>query len=135
MPSICHKEAQEAQGFCVGHFVPFELLCGDNSKTTPDQVGHLDEERPRVAPEAGYDFSRERVPAVVVQVVVVTGIESRARARRPAEKRLRSQTRVERVVVENQPRKSGLRELIRAARSQDVDGEGDTVRVVASQPL
>ena len=97
-------------------------------KPLADQVRHLDEERARVAAEAGDELGRERVRAVVVQIVVVTGVERGARARRPAKQRLRSQPRVQRVVVENQSRESGLCELVCAARRQDVDLVRDASR-------
>jgi len=73
--------------------------------------------------------------AVVVQVVVVTCVERRAGTRRPTKQRLRSQSRVERVVIENQSRERGLRELIRAAERQDLDVVSDAIRIVASQAL
>jgi len=54
-------------------------------KTLPNQVRHLDEKRPCVSTKTGEELSRKRVPAVVVQVVVVACIKSGARTRRPAE--------------------------------------------------
>ena len=104
-------------------------------ETTPEQVRHLDEERARVPTKAGYELGRERVAAVVVQVIIVAGIESRSRTRRPAKQRLRSQPRVERVVVENQTREGGFRKLIRAAQCKNIDFECDAIRVVTFQSL
>ena len=105
------------------------------SKALPNQVRRLDKERACVAAEAGYDLLREWMQTVVVQVVVVSRIECRAGARRPTKQRLRSQSRVERVVVENQSRERGLRELICAAERQDLDVVSHTIGIVASQAL
>ena len=105
------------------------------SEASADQVRHFYEDRARVATKAGHDLRGERVTAVVVQIVVVARVESRPRTRGPAKQCLRSQARVERVVVENQTRKGGFRKLVRAARCQDVDVVGDSTRVVAFQSL
>ena len=100
-----------------------------------NEVRHLNEDRARVATEAGNDLAREWMAAVVVQIVVVTRVKSRARTRRPAEQRLRSQARIERVVVKDQTRESRFRELVRAAKRQDVDGVRDAISIVATQAL
>ena len=105
------------------------------SKTLSDQVRRFDKERAGVAAEAGDDLACEGVQAVVVQIVVVTRVEGCPGARRPAQQCLCAQSRVERVVVENQSRERRLRELIRAAERQDVDLVSDAIRIVAPQPL
>ena len=104
-------------------------------ETLADQVRGLDEERAGVAAEAGDELGCEWVRAVVVQIVVVTRIERCARTRRPAKQRLRSQSRVERVVVEDQPCECRFRELIRAAKCEDVDLISHSTRIVPSQTL
>src|SRR5688500_868204 len=86
-----------------------------------DQVRHLDEECPCVAAETGNELRRKRVAAVVVQIVVVTGVERCPGAGRPAKQRLRSQAGVQGVVVENEPRKGGVGELMSTAQGQDID--------------
>ena len=105
------------------------------SEPTTDEIRHLDEDRARVAPEARNDLLRERITAVVVQIVVISGVESGAGTRRPAKQRLRAEPRVERVVVEYEARKSRFGELISTAQRQNVDGIRDAVSVVAAQPL
>ena len=72
---------------------------------------------------------------LVVQIVVVAGIERSARTRRPAKQRLRAQSRVESIVVENQPREGRFGELVSTAEVQDLDAERDAIRIVAAQPL
>ena len=105
------------------------------SETASDEIRHLDEDRARVASEARNDLLRERITAVVVQIVVISGVESGAGTRRPAKQRLRAEPRVERVVVEYDARKSRFGELISTAQRQNVDGIRDAVSVVAAQPL
>src|SRR5688572_7988640 len=100
-----------------------------------NQVRCLDKKCPGVAPETGHDLTRKRVPAIVIQVVVVACVESRSGTRRPAKQRLRTQAGVERVVVENQPSESRVRELVRTAQGQDVDGKSDAIGIVATQSL
>ena len=102
------------------------------SEAAANQVRHLYEDRSRVAAEAGNDLLRERMAAVVVEIVVVAGVKSRARTRRPAKQRLRSQARVEGVVVEDETRERRFAELIRAAQRQDVDGVSDAISVATA---
>ena len=108
-------------------------ICG--SKTTPDQVRHLDEKHTRVAAETGNNLPCKRVPAVVIQIVVITGVKSSSRAGRPAKQRLRSQAGVDGVLIEDETRKGGFGELISTARAQDVHVESDSIGVIALQPL
>ena len=56
----------------------------------------------------------------VVQIVVVTNVERRARARRPARKKLRAQSRVYGVVVKDRARECSAAELVRPAKRQNV---------------
>src|SRR5215207_6006799 len=100
-----------------------------------NQVRCLDKKCPRIAPKTRHDLTRKRVPAVVIEVVVVARVESRSRTRRPAKQRLRTQAGVERVVIENQPRESRVRELLGTAQRQDVDGKSDAIGIVATQSL
>ena len=111
------------------------FFCLLRLKALADQVRRLDKEGACVAAEAGHDLLRERMQAVVVQIVVVTRVESRSGTRRPAKQCLRSQSRIEGVVVKNQSRKGRLRELIRAAERQDVDVKSNSIRVVPAEAL
>ncbi len=106
-----------------------------DSKALPDQVRHFDEDRPRVATKSGDDLPREGMATVVIQIVVVACIESRSGARRPAKQSLRSQSRIECVVVENHSRKRRFSELVRHPVGQDVDFECVSIGVVAFQAL
>src|SRR5437868_9776590 len=73
--------------------------------------------------------------AVVIQIVVVAGIKRRAGARRPTKQGLRTQTRVQRIVIEDESREAGLRKLICRAQGQNIDRVCNPIRVVAPQSL
>src|SRR5688572_21082205 len=73
--------------------------------------------------------------AVVVQVVVVTGVERFARTRRPAQQELRAGARVQRVVIDDGAREPGFGELIGPAPIPDVDVKGNKTGVSPDQPL
>src|SRR5687767_11958119 len=72
---------------------------------------------------------------VVVQIVVVTSVESGAGTRRPTKQRLRTQPGIEGVVIENHSSERRFCELISAAQGQDVDLEGVPIRVVTLELL
>src|SRR6266511_4347251 len=89
------------------------------SKTAPDEVGHLDEECAAVAAEAGFELVGERAVSVASQVVVVAGVERRARIRRPSEQELPTDVRPQRGVINSPPREEEPGELI--ARPPRID--------------
>ena len=114
------------------------VICGYSRETLeafPNEIRRLDKERARVATEAGDDLGCERMGTGIVQIIVVTGVERGAGTRRPAKQRLRTQSRIQCVVVEDQPRERGFGELIRAPQSHDVDLVRNQTGVVSPQPL
>lgn len=58
-------------------------------KTLAEKIRSLDKKGAPVAAKAGFQSSRVRVVAAIVDVVVVTGVKSRSRTRRPADNELR----------------------------------------------
>src|SRR5262245_66452670 len=106
---------------------------GTDSKTAPDQVRHFDEECAAVAPEAGFELVGERAVSVASQVVVVTGVERRARIRRPSEQELPAYVRAQCAVVNSRPREEEACELIGRPPRIDVVVEGHAPGVVSVQ--
>ena len=75
-------------------FQTFSLLTSERLlKILSEQVRRLDKKRSAVAAETGLVQARKRIKAIVIQIVVVTGVKSRARTRGPAENQLRTKTR------------------------------------------
>jgi hypothetical protein len=99
-----------------------------------NQVGHLDEEGPTVAPETWFEIARESIEAVAIEVVVVAGVECGARIWGPAEQELTANVRCERVVINAGPRKNEARELISPAQRVDVVIKSYQAGIVTTQP-
>src|SRR6185503_14267009 len=100
-------------------------------ETASYEIRRLDEERAAVAAEAWDDFIREWMGRCVVQIVVVSNIESSAGTWSPTEQRLRSQSRVKRAVVENQTSERRFRKLIRPTAIQNILVKCDEPVVIA----
>ncbi len=56
----------------------------------PEQVRHLDEESPAIAPETRFELTIDWAESVAVHIVVVTNKEGRPRIWRPSKKKLRA---------------------------------------------
>src|SRR2546428_14043860 len=90
------------------------------AKTFPDQIRSFDEECAAIAAKAGFELARERIETIPNQIVVIAGVESGARARRPPKKKLTARVGRQRVVVHARTHKNEARELISRTKRVDV---------------
>ena len=86
------------------------------AKTFPDQIRSFDEECAAIAAKAGLELARERIETIPNQVVVIAGVESGARARRPPKKELTARVGRQRVVVHARTHGNEASELISRAK-------------------
>src|SRR5215510_12492650 len=98
---ITYLRLRKAKGFPQGVRQSREILPADNyhdpfecgygsMKTLADEVGHLDEEGPRITMKTWFDHGRtsKAIKTIEVQVIVVAHVEGRAGIRRPAKQKL-----------------------------------------------
>src|SRR5262249_29729385 len=135
--SYAARRRRQTSAGAFGANIP-ELFCQKlcqmkYSKTATDEVGHFDEERAAVAAEAGFELVGEGVVSVASQIVVVAGVERRARIRRPSEQELPAHLRAQCAVVNTRPSEEEAGELIARPPRIDVVVECHAPGVVSLQ--
>ena len=102
-------------------------------KALSEKIRRANEKRAAVALETRFEIAGKRVKAVVVEIVVVTGVKGCTRTRIQTEQKLSADVRRDRIVIDPRSDERESRKLICRAQSDDIRLESRTPVVVTAQ--
>src|SRR5215510_3064051 len=89
-------------------------------KPSAEQVRELDKKRSTVSLKTALKLACERTVTVVIQIIIITDVQRRSGARRPANQKLSSNACRQRIVINPCARKCEASEIITRAERPEI---------------